>query len=84
MRVTPVASCQRAAPSVMANLMSTPATTAHTSVRPYSAPAMVEDTMSPTPMPVAASSKPGPISDSFTWRSLCWIRVGIVHLGSEP
>ena len=68
MSVTPVASCQRAAPSVIANLMTTPTTSAHTSVSPYSAPAMVDDTMSPTPMPVAASSSPGPMSDSFTRR----------------
>ena len=62
----PVASCQRAAPSVIANLMMTPKTSAQTSVSPYSAPAMVDDTMSPTPMPVAASRSPGPMSDSFT------------------
>ncbi len=64
-------------PSVIANLMMTPTTSAQTSVSPYSAPAMVDDTMSPTPMPVAASSSPGPKSDSFTERRLCRIGDGL-------
>src|SRR5262245_1578709 len=62
--VRSVASCQRAAPSAMVYLMITPAASAHTSTSPYSAPAMIDDTMSPTPIPAAASSRPGPRSAS--------------------
>src|SRR5262245_35149484 len=85
--VVPVASCHRAPPSAMEYLMRTPATSAHTRVSPYSAPAMVDDTISPTPMPVAASSRPGPMSESFTgWLVVggSWFVVGSWFLTTQP
>jgi hypothetical protein len=45
----------------------------------------VDETMSPTPMPVAASSSPGPKSESFTRRRLCQKLAGstLPHVGID-
>ena len=58
--VSPVASCQRASPSVTTNFMNAPSATAHSTVVPSMPPTNVAVARSPPPTPVAASSKPGP------------------------
>src|SRR6185436_4860504 len=60
--VVPVASCQRAMPSVSTNLKNAPRATPHNSTTPYLAPPTVADTTSPDPMPAAATIRPGPAS----------------------
>jgi hypothetical protein len=59
--VVPVASCQRAMPSFSTALRKAARTTTQTSARPCREAAMVADTMSPAPIPAAATSRPGPI-----------------------
>ncbi len=58
--VSPVASCQRASPSVTTNFMNAPSATAHSTVVPSMPPTNVAVARSPPPTPVAASNKPGP------------------------
>ena len=60
MSVSPVASCQRASPSVTTNFMNAPSATAQSTVVPSMPPTKVAVAKSPPPTPVAASSKPGP------------------------
>src|SRR5919107_2875084 len=57
-----VAMNQRPRPSVSANLRAAPRMIAQTSTVPYSVPAVSEETMSPAPTPVAATTRPGPIN----------------------
>src|SRR4051812_37189319 len=49
-------------PSLNTNLKNAPAAIAHNNTTPYLAPPTVADTTSPEPMPVAATTRPGPAS----------------------
>jgi hypothetical protein len=62
MTVLPVASCQRAIPSVSTNLKKAPSATPQSRMTPYLAPPTVAETTSPDPMPAAATISPGPAS----------------------
>src|SRR5689334_24546363 len=60
MIVCPVASCQRAIPSVTTNFMNAPSATAQSTAVPSMPPTNVAVARSPPPTPVAASNRPGP------------------------
>jgi hypothetical protein len=62
MAVVSVASCQRAMPSLRKHLRNAASATTHSSCSPCADAAIVDDTMSPAPMPAAATSSPGPIN----------------------
>ena len=57
-----VAMYQRPSPSVSANFRAAPRMTAQIRMVPNSVPAVSEETMSPAPTPVAATTRPGPMS----------------------
>src|SRR4028118_519901 len=59
-----VAMYQRPSPSVSANFRTAPRITAQIRIVPNSMPAVSEETMSPAPTPVAATTRPGPMSFS--------------------
>ena len=60
-----VAMYQRPSPSVSANFKAAPRTIAQIRTVPNSVPAVSEETMSPAPTPVAATTSPGPIRRSL-------------------
>jgi hypothetical protein len=60
--VVSVASCHRAMPSFSTALRPAASATTHSSARPCRDAANVEATMSPAPIPAAATSRPGPIA----------------------
>src|ERR687894_1703066 len=57
-----VAMYQRPSPSVSANFRAAPRMTAQIRMVPNSVPAVSEETISPAPTPVAATTRPGPMS----------------------
>src|ERR687894_567493 len=57
-----VAMYQRPSPSVSANFRAAPRMTAQIRMVPNSVPAVSDETMSPAPTPVAATTRPGPTS----------------------
>src|SRR4028118_1845121 len=59
-----VAMYQRPSPSVSANFRTAPRITAQIRIVPNCVPAASEVTMSPAPTPVAATTRPGPMSFS--------------------
>lgn len=61
-KVDPVASCQRAMPSVTTYLRNAPTITAHNMAVPRMLPAKLPVARSPAPTPVAAVSMPGLIT----------------------
>ena len=60
-----VAMYQRPSPSVSANFKAAPRMIAQIRTVPNSVPAVSEETMSPAPTPVAATTSPGPIRRSL-------------------
>ncbi|MCU0627165.1 MAG: hypothetical protein MUF21_11875 [Gemmatimonadaceae bacterium] len=57
--MSPVASCQRASPSLSRNLSAAPTSTAHAIVTPSWCPVSAAVMRSPAPTPVAATRMPG-------------------------